>query len=923
MKKLLNRTVLTYLISTCILAIGIYSSYHLYITKALEGSDGPVVEVHSTFIKTAYTVPIDIAPWESITDPKDKCFWSYPGILFKTNFDGSVVYYSDTEPQPSEDRLNSGDRSKYEFLDEFNANSDVTLKVNNKSTGAIRYNDLSDKVFYIHVKFTKNDGVKTFIRTYPIFTSRLYNNENLIGSWPFENLDPILRSNDEQTITFMPDISKTDPNYPSYNTGFEIYSTADTKGLLTEDLPVGGIWNKYKAAFKNKAESSKSNKIQVLNVYPDEPKSAQLQGWMSADGSFQKFGIDANGTIGKLANNTTGYGRGLIEVKTEPISSFTGDNLSQYDVIAFGSWDANANKDISDSARVNVEKWMENTNHNIILGHDTCINQDFDGGYKHTNLTALAVKYLGMLPNTTTIDQVRDMFESGKILSGSTVADYSPWFNGHLSNLDDSNILVHAKDKMFGLDQACYYNSFYIDDPGYAVGNSGSHVAQTTAAEINLNPFLKYPWNINMGNNNVEGVINFLDVPICHTTGQGWKFNSESTSYLAFYNNDYTRVIRDPNNSHVAWKNVKDKKNLAYLTVNNNRSAALIQTGHSSGMAIEQEKQIWANLIFALCSKNESSKDINAPLVDANGPVISSGVYNTETKSIDLKAADCETKNYFTINTTDTSGYNFALSKLIDYGWASGVKGYKYFFYDYPISETDIHDLETFNTISSNEGAIIHDSEIPLDKVKAGTFEVNSSIDISMTLDKAKYCYIIPYDYSKRTDTNNPNAITLDASNSNYGNVIRVEVNDAANLIVNTSIAGGDFTSYDDTNKIVWGKSGSNRPVIISGSTKAKTGEVDKLGLSLADSSTPPEADEDGIPNYNTTEFARYFDVDGSHFGYMKNPSSWIDHLDLSEEPAVDRDYLYKSINVLTKSSPTKEGVVMNSYAVEIGRAHV
>ena len=927
MKRILNRRVLTYILSALILLTGLSASYYLYTAKASGPNDGMYVEVNSTYIKPEYTIPPDLGRWEDIPEGEDKCFWSYPGILFKTNFTGSVIYYAD-------DKFDSNKFTDPEFTEHeytfFFANTDTTLKVLNKKTGAIRYSDLADHVYYIHAKFTRTEGGDSFIRTYPIFTSKLYDTKDLVNSWPFGNPDPILRSNDEQTITFKPQPSKTVSNYPSYNRGYEIYSTADKDGKVTDGMEVGDIWNKYQAALKHKSEVSTKAQIQVLNVYPDVTEAEkleeakwyqgqtlgpdQLAGWMSTDGAFSKFGVDKNGNLGKL-DNLTGFGRGLITVKPMTISEFNGggfNNLSEYEVIAFGSWDRNNDKDITKDAYDKVVDWMKDPKHNIIFGHDTCINQSVSGGYKHTNLTNLAVKYLGLEQNTTTIAEVRATFSDMMILNTATIADYSPWFNGHITDKEDSSILYKQQDpSWYGLDRASYHNSLY-NDAGYGFGDKGSHVTQTAEAEKSDNSFLKYPWNIYM--DNTGNGINYLDVPICHTTGQQFTFGAKVKSYLAFYNNDYTRIVRSKTNEHATWDSVKDKKNLAYLTVNDAKSAALIQTGHSSGKAIDQEKQIWANLIFALCEKSEDTNTVSAPVVDANGPVISSGVYNSETKSIDLKTNDCETKNYFTINTTDTSGYNFALSKLIDYGWASGVKGYKYFFSsDYYTTDDEVKDLTTFNKKADHIDAEIHNYEIPLDKVQAGAFSINNSIDLSMSLDKKRYCYIIPYDYSKRTNTDNPNEETKEP---NYGNVIRVEINDSSSIITNPNILGGDFLSDEGDHKVVWNKAGSNKPVIITGSAKAKTGVVYNLGISLSNAKTPPTTSDDGVPIFDTTEFARYFNPEGSRFDFMKDPSSWINKLDCTDEGSLYNNYLFKSINMFVSSSNKKEGIEMVVYTV-------
>ena len=120
-------------------------------------------------------------------------------------------------------------------------------------------------------------------------------------------------------------------------------------------------------------------KVRVLNVYPDIGNV--LKGWME--------------------NN--GYGKGMIQVDAVPISYFndnpsaylgTSDNW-KYDVIMFGTWDANNGMDLSVASSALTKQFIE-SGRGAVFGHDTIALVKNESVLYHPNFAALA-KYVNIV----------------------------------------------------------------------------------------------------------------------------------------------------------------------------------------------------------------------------------------------------------------------------------------------------------------------------------------------------------------------------------------------------------------------------------------------------------------------------------------------------------------------------------------------
>ena len=140
--------------------------------------------------------------------------------------------------------------------------------------------------------------------------------------------------------------------------------------------------------------------IQVLNVYPDNEESNTLAGWMhDPDIGLGKILVTPV-TITNFNSNPNSY------LKNE-------SGVYQYDVIMFGSWDGNNNKDLTPNSAAAVRNFL-NSGRGTLFGHDTqylngnsSLNPNFSS---LTDKTNLHVSSSGNLYHGSTIKVINDGF---------------------------------------------------------------------------------------------------------------------------------------------------------------------------------------------------------------------------------------------------------------------------------------------------------------------------------------------------------------------------------------------------------------------------------------------------------------------------------------------------------------------------------
>ncbi|MBO1308815.1 hypothetical protein JZO70_21765 [Enterococcus sp. 669A] len=131
----------------------------------------------------------------------------------------------------------------------------------------------------------------------------------------------------------------------------------------------GNIWNNRSLLY--------GKSIKVLNVYPDTGASNTLKGWMDGLGMTADDGMT-----------------NLIQVTPVAIADFNVNPDSQlkdasgnykYDVIMFGSWDSNYNKDISEEGGKATTDFIL-SGRGVLFGHDTIYkrpNNQLQNWYKY------------------------------------------------------------------------------------------------------------------------------------------------------------------------------------------------------------------------------------------------------------------------------------------------------------------------------------------------------------------------------------------------------------------------------------------------------------------------------------------------------------------------------------------------------------
>ena len=360
--------------------------------------------------------------------------------------------------------------------------------------------------------------------------------------------------------------------------------------------------------------------VKVLQVYPISNASNQLKTWME----------------------TNGYGKGIIKVDSVSIEDYNNnpnaylkdsDGNYKYQVIFFGTWDSNNNKDLSGASAAATLEFIKH-GYGCILGHDTI--------------------YYSAHPNFNQIAPYAD-----------------------------------------------------ID-----VVTSWPNSAVTKVQIVKKGLFTTYPWEIGE-------IGTVLTIPAAHTLTQ----YAKGDIWLKFVGGD----PYGPNNNF-------------YLTTHNN--VAMIQTGHSSGAATEDEQKILANLIFytnqllfgQATLRDNSGQDVAAP----NKPTITldGGKFN-------FSATDNSTKYYYYVesysknDTTETGLIDTSNTENVEV--ETGIRNYKY-----------IYDNNANTVVTYANGTELNDNSMDINRnyrylhVAAVDNAGNISETSSIYIDKV-YNYTINY----------------------------------------------------------------------------------------------------------------------------------------------------------------------------------
>jgi len=369
--------------------------------------------------------------------------------------------------------------------------------------------------------------------------------------------------------------------------------------------------------------------LKVLNVYPDAGNN--LKTWME----------------------TNGYGMGIIKVDEVSISNFNvspqtylkkTNNEWNYDVVVFGFWDRNGNRDLSLLSRNVIESFILDGK-GVIFGHDTILNNSI---------------------------QSTDTYEisGGPVKNGQGNFDY-----------------LGAK----------FFPMTYV---------STGYTASSAVTVVKKGIFTSFPHDLGE-------IGTTYTVPPTHTWGQ---------------------YLTDTSNVWMAFSEPVTPTNF-YLVTNNN--VAMIQTGHMSGQATEDEQKLLANTIFYTYQISSATETTDYSGMDTAAPERPSiSVSNNSDKIlVTMNSKDKASSYQYYIEAYDSvTGELEATSKTASAEIMSDIKGYYYIVDDSANNNFNINNATytESNTISLNydNKKYLHVKSVD----KAGNVSEVSTISLTRTI---------------------------------------------------------------------------------------------------------------------------------------------------------------------------------------------
>lgn len=322
--------------------------------------------------------------------------------------------------------------------------------------------------------------------------------------------------------------------------------------------------------FETRSSWDGEEKVKVLNIYPHPAAENYLKEWMESELS------DGEGPAGK----------GLFEIDTVLIDDYNREpgryledenGAYKYDVLLFGTYDANAYKDLNERSYEATVKFME-SGRGILFGHDTVI-------------------------------VVWPYFRKFAEPLGCKIIDRNVWTIG---------------DKV---------------------------------KVVNTGFLTSYPWKI-------EGV---LTVPASHAGSQYTGGTTAATVWMEFVCGG-------------AYDEASGASANAYLFSHN--QLAMIETGHSSGKATDDERKILANTLFYLKQLTNDTQAVDRSAYDLKPPVINGEIgliRNEELLEIGVTAEDYGTYYRYYVEAVPQGGVSDDLrreSNIADTTVTSGLAGY-------------------------------------------------------------------------------------------------------------------------------------------------------------------------------------------------------------------------------------------------------
>lgn len=158
----------------------------------------------------------------------------------------------------------------------------------------------------------------------------------------------------------------------------------------------------------------------------------------------------------------------------------------------------------------------------------------------------------------------------------------------------------------------------FADAIGIKTINNATYSPSTTASVVNIGTLTNFPWTI-------RGT---LTIPACHTSGQYVGGTLEATEWMTL---NAPQLIDEETGAHSNF----------YLVTNDN--FGMIQTGHSTGQATDDERKVLANTLFYLhqlsnltTAKDSSFYDVDAP----DTPNVAAGEISGMTVPLSMDSKD-------------------------------------------------------------------------------------------------------------------------------------------------------------------------------------------------------------------------------------------------------------------------------------------
>ncbi len=220
-------------------------------------------------------------------------------------------------------------------------------------------------------------------------------------------------------------------NYALRSSSFDIILTPNTNGYGSVSLDWSGYDYKDKNFKVYKSSDGGAtyetvgidytlvNEVKCLHIYPISNASNQLKTWME----------------------TNGYGKGIIKIDSVYIDTFNANPDAylkdasgnyKYDVIFFGTWDGNNQKDLTLNSSIAVESYIK-SGRGCIFGHDAIMHCYGYSGKDLPNFNRLA-SYVNISSDYYWTEGYRNDSPNVKIVKKGLFTTY-PWYIGEIGTI--------------------------------------------------------------------------------------------------------------------------------------------------------------------------------------------------------------------------------------------------------------------------------------------------------------------------------------------------------------------------------------------------------------------------------------------------------------------------------------------------------